>query len=157
MDKKLATLILAGGGVLLLVGVAQSSGKESPNLKVTRWDDEIFNASRHTGVSPAMIAAVIEVESGGTPTVTGGSGEFGLMQIMCATAEQVGFSGDCQNLFIPKINILYGAKYLAWQLKRYNGNIEQVFSAYNAGTATARNRSYVEKAVAAHRRYTEYY
>ena len=156
MDKKtIAALLMAGGGIVFFASIAQPT--QSPNAKVTQWDDEIHNALRATGVSPAIIAATIEIESGGRPTATGTSGEFGLMQLMCPTAEQVGFSGACENLFVPKVNILFGAKYLAWQSRRYGGNLEKVFSAYNAGTATSKNRQYVNKAMSAYRRYLRYY
>ena len=51
------------------------------------------------------------------------------MQLMPATAERFGVS----NAFEPKQNIRGGVKYLAWLLKRFNGNLTLASAGYNAG------------------------
>lgn len=160
MDKKTASILLIGGGVVALLSsaaVVSVVRKKSPNVSVTRWDKYINAAALQTQIASPIIAAVIEVESSGNPDSTGTVGEFGLMQIKCETAKDMGYAWDCQRLYMPELNILYGAKYLAWQSKRYGGNLRLILSAYNAGTATSKNPTYVNKAVAAYQRYLPYY
>jgi len=158
MNQKTAVaMLLAGGGLLLLAGGAAAVHKQSPNPNVTRWDNYIWLASSQTNVEKAMIAAVVEIESSGYPNAKGTTGEFGLMQIKCPTARQMGFTGECKDLYHPDVNIFWGSKYLRWQLDRYDGDVSRAFSAYNAGTATDANVLYVRKAVAAYQRYLKYY
>jgi len=72
------------------------------------------------GLPPALLDAVMAVESGYNPAVVGLDGEIGLMQLMPATARMLGFGGTEVELATPAINIHYGAKYLAgaWRLAR---------------------------------------
>lgn len=160
MNQETVVVVLIGGGLLLLAGGAAAATivtKTSPNPNVTRWDEYIYLVSSQTQVPKAIIAAIMEIESSGRKDAKGTSGEFGLMQIKCDTARQVGFTGECKDLFIAYTNIFWGAKYLQWQWTRYNGNLSQVFSAYNAGTATDANPLYVRKVRSAYQRYMEYY
>ena len=160
MDKKTASILLIGGGALALLSsaaVVTVVRRKSPNANVTRWDEYIRAVAQQMQIAQPIIAAVIEVESSGNPKATGTVGEFGLMQIKCETARDMGYPYDCQRLYAPDLNILYGAKYLAYQSKRYGGNLRLILSAYNAGTATSKNPTYVNKAMAAYQRYLPYY
>ena len=51
------------------------------------------------------------------------------MQLMPATAERFGVS----DAFDASQNIRGGVKYLAWLLKRFNGNVTLAAAGYNAG------------------------
>lgn len=166
MDKTWTTVLLLGGGLVLLSAAAAASAAAvsalrpkpvSPNPKVTRWDDYIYRAVDITGVQPAVIAATIQIESSGYSGTTGAADEIGLMQIKCDTAKMMGFKGDCARLFNPDLNVLYGAKYLKHQLQRYDGNLAKMFSAYNAGTYTKANKTYVGRAMRAYQQYQNYY
>lgn len=70
------------------------------------------------GLPPALLDAVMAVESGYNPAVVGMDGEIGLMQVMPATARMLGFTGTHAQLADPQVNIHYGAEYLAgaWRL-----------------------------------------
>jgi len=72
------------------------------------------------GLPPALLDAVMAVESHYNPAVIGFDGEIGLMQVLPSTARMLGFSGTEAQLVAPEINIHYGAKYLAgaWRLAR---------------------------------------
>lgn len=72
------------------------------------------------GLPPAMLDAVMAVESHYNPAVIGFDGEIGLMQLLPSTARMLGFSGSDAQLATPEINIHYGARYLAgaWRLAR---------------------------------------
>ena len=78
----------------------------------------IERESRASGVPPALVDAVMAVESGYNPAVVGMDGEIGLMQVLPSTARMLGFNGTAAELAVPEINIHYAAKYLAgaWRL-----------------------------------------
>jgi soluble lytic murein transglycosylase-like protein len=85
--------------------------------------------SKETGVSAALITAVITVESRCDPHAVSRAGAGGLMQLMPATAAIYGVS----NRFDPKENIHGGARYLRYLLKRFHNDTTLALAAYNAG------------------------
>lgn len=121
----------------------------------------IHRAARAFRIEPALIAAIIDRESGGNPSARGQVGEYGLMQVRDTTAELMYrdgyYRGDYANLLDPATNINYGAAYLRWQMDRYADVTNKVYwavAAYNAGTAvydpargTFSNQGYVDDVV----------
>ena len=90
------------------------------------------------GLEPALVAAVIRVESRYQPTVVSARGAVGLMQIMPETARWIraeggGDPGIRLNLTDPEQNIALGTWYLHYLLGRYAGNLILALSAYNSG------------------------
>ena len=98
-------------------------------LNTAAYQDEIAAAAREHGVDEAVVRAIIHAESAFNPNALSRVGAQGLMQLMPATAERFGVS----NAFEPKQNIRGGVKYLAWLLKRFNGNLTLASAGYNAG------------------------
>ncbi len=94
-----------------------------------RFKEAIDAASEETGVSRAVLAAVITIESAGVATVTSPKGAMGLMQLMPATAERFGVKRG----YDPFENISGGARYLAELLKLHNGDFVLALASYNAG------------------------
>jgi hypothetical protein len=100
---------------------------------------------------PADIAeAVVFVESRYDPTVIGGVGEIGLMQVRPETASMLGFRGSTTELARPEVNIHYGVIYLngAWKLAA--GDLCRALMKYRAGhgeeVMTPRSQIYCNRA-----------
>ncbi len=96
-------------------------------------------AARHH-LEPALVAAVIYVESGFDETVQSSSGAVGLMQVMPTTADEIadrtdGYRFTRADLLDPRLNVLYGCYYLRRLLSRYDGSVVSALAAYNAGAA----------------------
>ena len=96
------------------------------------------SAARHR-ISPFLVAAVINAESGWHPTRTSSAGAIGLMQLMPETARDLASSGlvDAKSfptsaLASPTVNIEYGTAYLRYLVNRYH-EVDTALAAYNAG------------------------
>lgn len=96
-------------------------------------DAFIAEASRRFAVPPALISAVMQVESANDPAAVSPVGAMGLMQIMPATWSMLTTRhGLGSKPFEPRANILAGAAYLRAMLDRY-GDLALALAAYNAG------------------------
>jgi soluble lytic murein transglycosylase-like protein len=89
----------------------------------------ILNASRKYMVDPALVEAIIQVESNFRSDAVSRSGATGLMQLMPGTARDL----DVMDRFNPRDNIHGGVKYISELMKRFNYNMTLVIAAYNAG------------------------
>lgn len=93
------------------------------------YDAIIENAATANDVEPALLQAVIVVESGFNELAESSRGALGLMQLMPATARKYGVS----DAFDPMQNIHAGAKHLKLLMDRYEDDLELTLAAYNAG------------------------
>src|ERR1700681_2318471 len=94
-------------------------------------------ASRHChhmelrmyGVSPALVRAIIQIESAWQPGVVSSKGAMGLMQLMPATAQHFGVAHP----FYIHENVRGGVAYLAELQALFHGDFRLVVAAYAAG------------------------
>ena len=146
---------LIGFALLGLLAVGIVSVLRSP-AQQDLWPFEVRAAARY-GLPPALIAAVVEVESGGNRFAVSRKGALGLMQ---ATRDKF---GPRQNPFDPATNLDVGARYLADQLRTFHGDLSLALAAYNAGPAAVmryhgvppypETRAYVRRVLALYRRW----
>ena len=98
-------------------------------LNTSAYQAEISAASRDFGVDEAIVRAIIHAESAFNPNALSRVGAQGLMQLMPATARRFGVG----NAFDAAQNIRGGVQYLAFLLKRFNGDLSLAAAGYNAG------------------------
>ncbi|MFA5110806.1 MAG: transglycosylase SLT domain-containing protein [Desulfobaccales bacterium] len=89
----------------------------------------IAEASQIYRLPPALIMAVIRMESNFVPQAVSPKGAMGLMQLMPGTATDLGV----RNPFCPRENILAGCRYLRFLLDHFRGSLPLAVAAYNAG------------------------
>jgi len=103
--------------------------KPLATVKSAPYEASINQHARNQQIAADLVRAVIQVESAFNPVAVSPKGAMGLMQLMPATARELGVA----NPFDPDQNIRGGVTYLKRLLDRYNGNVELALAAYNAG------------------------
>jgi len=92
-------------------------------------EDLIRRAAARHDVAPDLIRAVIRTESAFDAQAVSPAGAQGLMQLMPATAEELGVTDP----FDAEQNVMAGARYLKQLLDRYHGDLDHALAAYNWG------------------------
>ena len=147
----------------------------------------IVSTARGVQAPPELVLGIIEAESGGDPHATRINATYpytmmqakrpagcsvdmermcqktawGLMQVMGATARELGFDGWLSELVDPETNIRLGVKFLGRKMSQYfeRDGIEGVVAAYNGGAPRRRpdgkfvNQGYVDKVMEAAKRF----
>lgn len=146
-----------------LAQISRNQGKQarlSPNKQtmeklVAAYGKDMLVASLGKKVSPALLLAVISVESGGKIDAISSAGAQGLMQLIPATAARFNVKDTGDSLE----NIKGGAAYLDWLLSEFRYDPLLTLAGYNAGEGAVKKhngippypetRNYVPKVVAA--------
>ncbi|SOY47971.1 putative lytic TRANSGLYCOSYLASE [Cupriavidus taiwanensis] len=107
-----------------------------PNIKTV--EPLIHQIAGKQDVDPALVKAVMAVESGFNPAAVSPKGAIGLMQVIPDTGARFGVAADArrtieQKLADPRTNITAGVRYLSWLMQQFPNNLELVLAAYNAG------------------------
>jgi soluble lytic murein transglycosylase-like protein len=134
--------------------------RESSLLRKIRLDyieDYIEEAAAKERLEPALLRALIRVESNFNHQAVSPVGARGLMQIMPFTARELG-DRRALELRNPRANIRTGARYLRTLINQFEGDLRLALAAYNAGPAAvaryhgvppyAETRAYVVKVMA---------
>ena len=124
----------AGGGAQTTYEVHGAASIKSTiplvaSNKSAPYEASINEHARRQGVAADLVRAVIQVESAFNPVAVSNKGSMGLMQLMPATAMELGV----RNPFDPDQNIRGGVTYLKQLLTRYDQKVELALAAYNAG------------------------
>lgn len=119
----LTTYEVHGAAAIKATTPVVSSKKSAP------FEASISEHSRRQGVAADLVRAVIQVESAFNPVAVSNKGAMGLMQLMPATAVELGVNDP----FDPDQNIRGGVTYLKQLLNRYDQKVELALAAYNAG------------------------
>jgi soluble lytic murein transglycosylase-like protein len=90
---------------------------------------DVMVAAELTELEPALIHAVIAVESNYNPKALSPKGAFGLMQLMPETAKKYNVNASSNY----RQNIMAGSKYLKELIQLFNNNTSLGLAAYNAG------------------------
>lgn len=107
------------------LGLTEASMQKRASLYTTT----IHKHAQAHGLAPELVSAVMRVESCYDRRAVSRSGARGLMQLMPATALQLGVNDS----FDPEQNIGAGVRYLAQMLARFNNKLDLGLAAYNAG------------------------
>jgi len=102
------------------------------------FETEVKAAAEAHVIDPLLLLSIMRTESSFRPQVRSPVGARGLMQIMPATAKQIGKRAEggrshAGRYTEPASNVWLGAWYLKQLLDRYGGNIAMAAGAYNAG------------------------
>jgi soluble lytic murein transglycosylase len=131
-------------GIVVLLGVAAFLFLRGPafwqrQYYPLHYQQEIADSAARQKVSPQLVAAIINAESGWKAERRSSAGAVGRMQVMPSTARDLARRGSVDatrfpiaNLSDPRVNIEYGTAYVRYLVGRYH-EIETVLAAYNAG------------------------
>ncbi|MGB0645897.1 MAG: lytic transglycosylase domain-containing protein [Bradymonadia bacterium] len=134
----------------------KSSTKSRARAK--RYANLVTSSAQRFEIPEALLWAVMRIESNFIPTAVSHKGAIGLMQLMPATAKDLGVADP----YDPEQNIWGAAKLLRQLADRFNGDTVKVLAAYHAGGGAVnkaggipypQTREYVEKVLCAYDAY----
>ncbi len=139
VEGGLVVLVLKGGGEVgvpaaMVRGVVPDEVlEEIPPADaangIADFERLVADAARRHDLDPALVMAVIGIESGFQPQAVSPKGAQGLMQLMPGTARDLGVADP----FDPAANLDGGSRYLSSLVARYDGDLAKALAAYNAG------------------------
>ena len=115
---------VARGGVPAARRVVARRRESLPGI-----EEVIGSLGRSYAVDPALVKAIIEVESAWNPRARSRKGALGLMQLLPETAARFGV----RRILDPEENVSGGVRYLRFLLDRFRGDLGLTLAAYNAG------------------------
>lgn len=112
-------------------GTAQrpSASRSGLKARASEYDSLIVVKARQLGLEPALLKAIIHIESSFNPSAVSPKGATGLMQLMPDTAKRYGVT----DRFNPAQSLDGGGKYMRDLLLMFNYDTRLALAAYNAG------------------------
>jgi hypothetical protein len=107
----------------------KSSGGDAVSKEI---EQSVQNAAEKYSLPPELIRGVIQAESDFQADAVSSAGARGLMQLMPATANDLGV----EDPFDIDQNIDGGSRYLRSMLDRFGNDLNKALAAYNAGPGT---------------------
>jgi len=117
----------------LVLGKFSDYSMANPKLTEQPFSEEIALAARAASLDPALVHAVIFVESRYRRSAISARGAIGLMQVLPVTAARYGIK-DAGNS--PKANLKAGTLYLRDLMHMFDNRLDLALAAYNAGEGT---------------------
>jgi len=115
---------------LRLPGRAPAEPAIPPQLADKPYAELISSAARKAALDPALVHAVIFVESRYQAAARSPKGAIGLMQVLPETAARYGVADPAKS---PEANVKAGTLYLQDLMQLFDGRLELALAAYNAG------------------------
>ena len=135
-------LLIAAAGLAVLGAAAFAVWHHQPEFVQRiryplRYEAIVRGHAKNYDLDPALLAAVIYTESRFNPRARSDAGAIGLMQLLPDTAHGIaertgGNAFVVDDLYVPELNVRYGAWYLRNLLNRY-GDERTALAAYHAG------------------------
>jgi len=100
-------------------------------MSQSKYEGLIYKYADKYGIPRDLAIKQVKQESSFNPAAVSGAGAGGLMQLMPATAKDLGLSDA--DRFDPEKNVEAGMRYMAQLKKRYKGDMALTLAAYNAG------------------------
>src|SRR5262249_1511191 len=124
---------LDDGAVTYVVPETAGIRTTTPDLTPRHDDFEplIREHATRQALRPELARSALQVQAGYSPRARSPKGAMGLMQLMPATARELGVADP----YDPAENIRGGCTYLRQLLDRFDGSEELALAAYNAGAA----------------------
>ncbi|MGH3132319.1 MAG: lytic transglycosylase domain-containing protein [Gaiellaceae bacterium] len=135
-------LTAAAVALLALAGVAAWVVESEPDVYLRaryplEYEHVIRGHAANHALDPALLAAVVYVESGFDPNAQSSAGAIGLMQLLPDTANGIALRTGGRRFVVadlrdPEINVRYGSWYLGHLRSRYD-DTRLALAAYHAG------------------------
>jgi len=106
-------------------------------VDITTYDNLILEAAKYYTLPPALIKAMVAVESSFEPSAVSPAGAQGLMQLMPPTAKAM----MVHDSFDPRANVFGGTRYLRLLTNDFKGDIQKTVAAYNAGPGAVKRNN----------------
>jgi hypothetical protein len=129
----ISTSLVLGGWALPASAQTNPTDTQPSCSTFSNFCDLIIREAGRTGLDPALIDAVMAIESNYQVNTMGAAGEIGLMQVLPSTAKLLGFRGNDAELAEPATNIRLGVTYLAGAWNRAHGDLCRSLMKYRAG------------------------
>jgi soluble lytic murein transglycosylase-like protein len=113
----------------LAAGRGNTDNTADAGLSPEDLREMLAKAGREHNVDVDLLASLVKAESGGNARAVSRTGARGLMQLMPATAAELGV----EDSFQPEQNVRGGTAYLDELLTSYHDNLALALAAYNAG------------------------